>query len=211
MPYNGSRQYVDGTTVHFWLMSESSAEMQQMCAAQGLDASCTAKAESRRQEILGERLLFRHVFGDADAGFDHRDDGLPFVSNGVHISIAHTRGLLCLAVNRDHATGIDVERRGRRVLSVRDGFLNDTEKPWLKADDELAHMAAWTMKEAMFKIAGTRDMDYRQELQLMPFGIANGDSHMLCGGRFRDQEYTNEVELGDKYIFTITYPKQYTK
>lgn len=211
MPYNGSKQYADGTTVHFWLMTETSGEMQQMCGTQGLDTECAAKAECRRQEILAERLLLRRVFGETSVNFDHRDDGLPFLSGGAYISIAHTRGILCVAVNGDHATGIDVERYGRRVLNVRDGFLTDDEKAWLKSDDELAHIVAWTIKESMFKIAGTRDMDYKHELQLLPFAVTDGTTRLLVGGRFRNTAYTNEVELGEKYIFTITYPKQYTK
>ena len=41
--------------------------------------------------------------------------------------------------------------------------------------------------------------------------MTDGTTRLLVGGKFRNTAYTNEVELGEKYIFTITYPKQYTK
>ena len=56
MAYAGTISFADGTVMHQWLLIESSSQLAEMCVKEGLSALCDAKAESRRKEVLGERL-----------------------------------------------------------------------------------------------------------------------------------------------------------
>ena len=171
MPYAGTHTFVDGTVMHCWLLNESSQELARLCQQERLPHHCEARAESRRQELLGERLLLKHMLG-VGVELQHNADRLPYLSDYQgYLSVAHTRGFLGIAFNRDHAMGIDVERYGRRVLNVRNGFLSENEKNWLQPTDEMGHLVAWTGKEAIFKTIGERALvkNYRDEIVLHPF------------------------------------------
>ena len=162
MAYAGTISFADGTVMHQWLLIESSSQLAEMCEKEGLSALCDAKAESRRKEVLGERLLMKKIFG-IDTPIMHNADRMPYIENSdSHISIAHTKGYLAIALNHHHCMGIDVEQYQRRVLNVRDGFLNEAEQQWLKADDELAHKIAWTAKAAIFNTIVDRNRQIRR-------------------------------------------------
>ena len=123
--FSGTITYSDGTLLYEWLLSEPAEQMAALCREQGLPAEVEAKAESRRREVLGERLLLRHIFG-VPTPLQHNDDLQPYLADSdVHVTVAHTRGYLCIGFNHDHAMGVDVERYGRRVRQVRDFFLTD--------------------------------------------------------------------------------------
>ena len=86
-----------------------------------------------------------------------------------HLSITHTKGLVCVAVNSSHDVGIDVEKRGRRVLKVRERFLNEIEQQFIRPDDAEATLVAWTAKEALYKVAMNPEATMRDHFVLDAF------------------------------------------
>lgn len=211
MAYEGTISFPDGTILHQWLLSETSEQLADMCRQEGLDASCEAKAESRKKEILGERMLMKTIFG-IDTPIFHNADRLPYIENShINISIAHTKGYLGIALNHHHCMGIDVEQYRRRVLGVREMFLNEAEQQWLKTDDELAHMIAWTAKEAIFKNIGQRDLvkSYRNEIMLLPYPSPHIGETITHAGCFKSEDFYLQTRLTDGFILTFTCPKRY--
>lgn len=211
MAYAGTISLPDGTVLHQWLLTEPSAQLAQMCADEGIDPQCDAKAESRKRELLGERLLMKRIFGIATP-IMHNADRLPFIENSdTYISIAHTKHYLVIALNRHHRMGVDVERYQRRALNVRDGFLSDVEKAWLSADDELAHEIAWTAKEAMFKCIGERSgvKDYRGEIMVHPFATPKIGDQITHKGSFKKLSFNLMTILTDSHILTYCAPVDY--
>ncbi|MDO4511482.1 MAG: 4'-phosphopantetheinyl transferase superfamily protein [Bacteroidales bacterium] len=230
MAYAGTISMPDGTILHQWMLTETAAELAQMCTAEALDATCEAKAESRRKEILGERLLMKHIFG-VPTPIMHDADRRPYLEQSeTHISVAHTKGYLVIALNPHHSMGVDVEQYARRVLNVRDGFLNETEQQWLSPTDQLAHMIAWTAKEAIFKTIGERSRvsSYRNEIILHPFttpttaqtgnsqiktgsNLTPTGSNLIHTGTFKNEQFHLHTILTPNHILTFSTPKRYTK
>ena len=176
MAFTGTHHFDDGTTLYRWnLTQENSEQLARECKRQGLDATVEAKAESRRREILAERLLVNHIVRNAD--LHHNEDRAPVIDElDGFLSIAHTRQELLIAVNPHHAVGIDLETYRDRVLRVRDAFLNECERTWIAADDLMAHVVAWTAKEAIFKVIRQRRRvnSYRDDIILDPFTLPEG-------------------------------------
>lgn len=176
MAFIGSTRLDDGTTLYRWnLTQEDSGQLARECELQGLDPHVEAKAESRRREILAERLLLNRIVGHA--ALRHDENRAPRVDElGRHLSIAHTRQELVFAINSVHAVGVDLESYRDRVLRVRDGFLNGHERTWIAPDDLCAHVVAWTAKEAIFKVISRRDRvkSYRDDIVLDPFVLPKG-------------------------------------
>ena len=84
----------------------------------------------------------------------------PFDASGLVFNLAHTRGLLALAVARGVTLGIDVEVYDKRVpLEVARRFFSAVESDTLQALPGEAQprrfLRLWTLKEAYLKAIGT--------------------------------------------------------
>jgi 4'-phosphopantetheinyl transferase len=83
----------------------------------------------------------------------------PFDATGLHFNLAHTSGLVAMAVARSPHVGIDVEAIGKRVpLPVARRYFSEREVAALFALPEerqpLHFLRLWTLKEAYLKALG---------------------------------------------------------
>ena len=97
------------------------------------------------------QLITKHI--GPEARLLHDPDGAPLLAGSdLHISISHSRHFAALMTDPTRRCGVDIEEaRPEQLLKVRSKFLTDRELP-LWADDLLT---AWTIKEAVYKAAGT--------------------------------------------------------
>lgn len=209
MPYSHvAHCQLPGVEIHWWNLTEPSSQLQQMCLEAGLPCQCDAKAESRRRELLAERLLLARITGSTEVHIAHNADRAPHLEGlDCQVSIAHTRTQLCIALGDGcHAMGIDVENHGRNVAKVRDAFINDAEQQWLSPDDALAHLVAWTAKEAMFKAVSVRDgMHYRDQLVLHPFATPAMGATLRHSGEWLDVDFALITEVIPEHVLTIAW------
>lgn len=164
-------KYPGGTTLYIWHVTESVEDLKNMCNKKSIytDDILNIKSPGRKTEVLVTRLLLNLIFGKKTT-LGHHDNGAPYiVEPDTHISLSHTHGAVCIAVNSTKAIGVDIERIGTRVIRVRDKFLNDMEKRWLPADDVNGNLIAWTAKEALFKVIPDSGIDFREHLSLSLF------------------------------------------
>lgn len=160
-----------GTHIHLWSVTENVDELAALCRDHGIDTGAmpACKAVGRRTEIMVEHLLLWMIYGKP-VELCHTPQGRPYVpDSGKHLSITHTKGLVCVAVNSSHDVGIDVEKRGRRVLKVRERFLNEIEQQFIRHDDAEATLVAWTAKEALYKVAMNPEATMRDHFVLDAF------------------------------------------
>lgn len=172
MPYSHTTRYpAFSASLHWWALTEQPAELARQCAALGITAECSARAMSRQRELLAERLLLHRITGRYSP-VTHNADRAPSVEGlDAHVSIAHSRQWLCIAVS-SNPIGIDIESHGRHLAAVRQGFLNDAEQQWIAETDAMPLLVAWTAKEAMFKAVSVRQgLHYRDHLRLDPFEL----------------------------------------
>ena len=204
MPFIAKENIEKHVTLYTWQMTEHSDDLLQMCANKRLPVECHAKAESRRREILCERLLLNHIFG-ANVTLLHNPDRAPYVLATSHnISIAHAKDRLCIAVSNT-PVGIDIETHRPRVLNVRDGFLNHHEKQWIHPTNVIAHLVAWTAKEAVFKVISNRSLitDYSNQIKLSPFEINGAPVTLSHRCAFNSINFNLFTTVNDHYIFTL--------
>ena len=166
-----------------WALIENSNDLLNLCNRRSIDISKIEEVQSanRYNEMLAERLLLE-IICKSPTVLEHTIDGMPYISNSdLHISITHTYGAVCVAVNDKRPIGIDIERKGSRVLRVRDKFLNEMEKRFIPDNDEDMNVVAWTAKEALFKVIPETGIDFKDDLQLNPFAI-EGEEMITFGG-----------------------------
>jgi 4'-phosphopantetheinyl transferase len=210
MPFFNDNGYMDGTHIYVWILTETVNDLIDLCRRRGVDYEGldNIKAETRRREILTERLMLQIIFGKPVA-LQHTVDGAPYIiEDDIHLSISHTFGSVCIATNRNHAVGIDIERRGTRVIRVRDKFLNELELNWIPEDDADSNLIAWTAKEALYKAVGESGIDFSDDLQLEPFkksilGILTFKAHFARRSPMVD--YVVKTKQMYDYILTWAY------
>lgn len=82
--------------------------------------------------------------------------GKPYLENGPHFSISHSRGMVAVAIG-DRNMGLDIEviRQFHQLVPQR--IMSRTEYQWFCRRGELKRdfFALWTLKESYFKYLGT--------------------------------------------------------
>ena len=129
-----------------------------------------AQETGRRQQLLA-RALQREVLSRCEPGvaprewrFVRSESGRPslapqFDASGLQFNIAHTAGLVVMAVGRAAQIGIDVEALDKRVpLPVARRYFSEREVVALHAlapeDQPRRFLRLWTLKEAYLKAVG---------------------------------------------------------
>ena len=129
--------------------------------------------EDRHQQLVARgmlrTLLSRHAPGVApeDWRFERNAHGKPRIAlgapvhaQGLNFNLAHTGGLVVLAIARDLELGIDVEHSGKRApLKVAQRHFSAREVAALDAlppeQQSLRFQRLWTLKESYLKAIGT--------------------------------------------------------
>ena len=127
--------------------------------------------DAAKRQFALTRALQRHVLSGyapdiapAQWQFQASAEGRPslasaFDRTGLHFNLAHTEGLVAMAVCRHARVGIDVEKMGRAPLAVAERYFSAVEAEQLRAlpADAQARrfVRLWTLKEAYLKAIGT--------------------------------------------------------
>jgi phosphopantetheinyl transferase len=86
----------------------------------------------------------------------HDADGAPLLRGSeLHISVSHSRRFAAIALHPAYRIGVDVEEmRPAQLRRVQSRFISLSEAAqWAATDSQL--LAAWTIKEAVYKAAAT--------------------------------------------------------
>ncbi len=124
----------------------------------------------REAEQEAVRRLLEALAGQG-ARLTHDADGMPFIfGSDLHISISHSREFAAVAVDRTATVGIDIESRARehQLSRVAPRVLSSAELDVYSALHS-GYVRAWTIKEALYKVAGDPGIDWRRDLEL-PLG-----------------------------------------
>ena len=128
--------------------------------------------EDRNQQLVTRgmvrQVLSLYVPGVAPAGwsFERNTHGRPAISGAseaardLRFNLAHTPGLVALAVARDAEVGVDVERADKRApLAVARRYFSAAEVAAMEAlpaeDQARRFRRLWTLKESYLKATGT--------------------------------------------------------
>ena len=82
--------------------------------------------------------------------------GKPYLENGPHFNISHTRGAVALAIGENNM-GLDIEAVRSFHQRVPERIMSRSEYAWFCRRGELKHdfFSLWTLKESYYKYLGT--------------------------------------------------------
>ncbi|WP_153555609.1 4'-phosphopantetheinyl transferase family protein [Roseimaritima sediminicola] len=125
------------------------------------------KATTRNQFIVGRgmarRLLAERLNCEPQAiRFRHAEHGKPHLVDeaGIEFNVAHTGGLVAVALGGSEPVGVDVECLSRRIdLGIAQRYFSAPEVDYLHrqpaAQQPEVFLRIWTLKESFIKAIGT--------------------------------------------------------
>ena len=124
------------------------------------------------------------------------DHGKPYIPDDPrHISISHSYGMASIALS-DAPIGIDIQRETHKITRLYHKFVSDAELQVLDPLSEADMHLFWSAKEAMFKLHGKGELDFRKHLHIdlhdhitsygkVPGKISKGDLEIRCEIHYR--------------------------
>lgn len=133
-------------------------QLEKLVSEQDRSAASRLGGARRRAEWLMWRAIVCRELPGAEIGYD--DAGAPVVENyPVHVSVAHCTGWVAVVIS-DGPCAVDIEPSGRDLGHTPERFATERE---LALGDPLA---IWCGKEALYKYAGRRGLDFRRDLHI---------------------------------------------
>lgn len=174
-------------------------------------ASQHFKACSRRTEWLAVRRLL-HELGTDARDVCYLPSGRPYLKGkgAPHLSITHSRGYAAVALHPLKPIGIDMEKKGEKVMRVRKRFVSEHEECHLVAkahgEDETRDilLTLWSAKETMFKLLDLPGIDFAEHLHVSPFAWS-GEGEFEAHETYTDKR--QEFGIGYRIFpdFVLTY------
>lgn len=120
--------------------------------------------KQRDLEKKGTEILLNALFTQTKAELSYDENNKPYISNYPgHISISHSHERLAIIHNLQAKTGIDIELIRDKVKAIQHKFLNEDEQARANNDTETL-VCFWAVKETLYKIHGTKGIDFRKNL-----------------------------------------------
>ncbi len=118
----------------------------------------------RQREIIASHLMIKEIFNDK-ATINHDEYGAPIII-GIdgYISTSHSATEIVIAFNPNHRIGIDIENWREQLIKVRSRFLSQKEIEIYTSPQLL--LQAWTIKEALYKVAQAPGISFDSDILL---------------------------------------------
>ncbi len=132
------------------------------------------KSPARKLEWLSVRVLINELTG-LESKIIYNAEHKPFLKgNSYHISISHSIKLTSILISRTKRVGIDLEKMSHKISELGFKFINGqeliTENPEIKRYHLYLH---WCAKEALYKICDKQDINFKENLTILPFSPKN--------------------------------------
>lgn len=150
MPLFLNEEIFPDVRLGIWAISESSDDfwaLSPYVESSHSEFNALYKSEQRKCEVLAVRLLIKEIIGD-NVQLLHQDNGMPYLSLGMNISISHTRGFAVIIVSHSKQVSVDIEYLSNRIERIRSKFMRDDEN----ASSQVKLLMHWCAKETMYKL-----------------------------------------------------------
>ena len=161
-----------------WEISEELKELKALSKSLGLGAVieelCRDVSNVRRKkELIATRLLLHSIANGKLIHVEYNTWGKPILKNSTQrISISHCRSHAALLIHNELESGIDIEIKSERILSIAKRFMSNAEWSYLpnKTDLDYLHLI-WAAKECIYKIHGRHGVIFRNDICVNEFEV----------------------------------------
>jgi phosphopantetheinyl transferase len=144
----------------------------------------------KRLQHLAGRYLLKELYPDFPYELIRiADTRKPFLENeAYHFSISHCGPYAAVMLSSDHRVGVDLELITPKVEKVKNKFLSPGEQQLLQdiiqqvpgADLPGLLTAAWSIKEALFKWYGDKEVNFKDHLRIGKISFNGNEGFATC-------------------------------
>ncbi len=195
MPQVFTKHIANDVLLYVWENTESLDELIELAQLTTDESKRlnSFKTLGRKREWTAIRALLNSIF-QKKVHVHYVSLGKPKIDSAKHVSFSHTKGYVMVVVSNMHTVGADCEVFSSRVLSVKERVLNNVELRSLKKDSEILQVLVyWCLKEVLFKISPTGEIDFRKDIQIDAFEPCDNN---LLNGEVKLNEGTIKAALG---------------
>lgn len=128
-----------------------------------IEPKITGTSYKRIIEKEGVKSLMRKHLPNKTIAYNN--NGKPFIQEGGHISISHSKSLIGMAWSFELNTGLDIEEITPRIEKIENRFIHPSEKKI--ATNIKVKTIIWCIKEAMVKILDNKTINFKQNLRVI--------------------------------------------
>lgn len=128
------------------------------------------KTDQRRVHWLAYRYILKKVVGKGtQIRVKYDDHSKPFLDlSKDHISVSHSGKFATVIISKIHQVGIDIEQVHPRLHKVAEKFMSPEEAGHEIKDLTTEHLCLhWCAKEALYKLYGLRELDFREHIRIL--------------------------------------------
>ena len=145
----------------------------------GLDLTAFAaeQALTKKRDIekAGIEFLLNKLLAGKTFNLKYNENNKPFLEGeNLHLSISHSHDKLAIILNSKECTGIDVELIREKIKNIANKFLNENEIIFANENVELL-TTLWAAKEALYKVYGLKELDFRKNIFIEKFDMAQNN------------------------------------
>ncbi|GJM27865.1 MAG: hypothetical protein DHS20C17_05000 [Cyclobacteriaceae bacterium] len=183
-----------------WKIEESQDELWQLLngASEPLELKQIHHPQ-KKLEWLASRLVIQSLVESMQTTFSgiYKDAfGKPHLYRlPFHISIAHCFPFAVAALHKNCSIGIDIEQPRKKLLGIRDRFLNSREAQVAGNDLDLL-CKFWTGKEVLYKIYGRKKLIFKEHMHI---DLDPVDKQRLSG-QITFEEFKKNYSIQTDYI-----------
>lgn len=193
-----------------WEITESTAMMSTLLHQRLHDFGATAQHRENKH-WLASRLAILEYFKNEEVDLIKDEFNKPHLhvdDQEWFISITHSFEMAAVLISRDGKVAVDLERMDERINRVKNKFCSGPELVFAESCGSEARCLAliWAAKETMYKWYGKKELDFKKNLHVHPFG-SNGGFPGQINGRIQKGTYFSEHTIKTDQIgdFVMTW------
>lgn len=160
----------------------------------------------RKLEWLSVRVLLNEMT-DKELSIFYNDNRKPYIKdNSYFISISHSRDLTSILLSRERKVGIDLEYMSHRIGNISDRFISHNDVITDDEEQKKYHLYIhWCAKEALYKICDKQDINFKENLTIVPFQpMEKGVLQGLVVNRSRNEHFNMNYFCLGNYVVVWT-------
>ena len=163
--------------------------------------------DKRSIEKQAAQYVVRNVLDNDTIEILYKENGKPYLSNNILISISHSYDWLAVLISFNGVdVGVDIEKVRDKILNIKDKFLSPKELEDLKDASLEKHIVYWCVKEAVYKAFGTVGLIFEEQILVEDFSCSREGGKINACIQVANAKinYTLHYQILSEYILVYT-------
>ena len=162
------------------------------------------KSEIHQKQFLAVRNILKLLLIQ-DSDLSYGADGKPFIKS-IYISISHSKEFVAVLVS-DQKVAVDIESNSDKCFKIMQKFIGVENEFPIKIDRKIAQIL-WNMKESLYKIIAFKEIDFKENLVVIPFSLNEKQTKIWFVKNEFTQDYIANYFINKNYSLAYIIDKQ---